>query len=139
MNKCQKSGQPRIADGLDRETFRQVDREFRHGLITLFRSGGAIRLFPVLGKPNCLGLQGLTGVYVGPRRAAPRVSWGTPMLSKEEIEAFRDEADDHETMCGSPSQTVPAPMVRGMKMMSLTTRAQYAMFRAWQNALGVHH
>lgn len=59
------------------------------------------------------------------------------MLSKEEIEAFLDEGDDYETVSPVHSPNVPSQMAGGVRMMTLATRTQFAMFRAWQSAFRV--
>lgn len=57
------------------------------------------------------------------------------MLSKEEIEAFMDDADDYEAAASAPPESMSTPWARGMRALTLTTRAQLAMMRSVQKAM----
>lgn len=57
------------------------------------------------------------------------------MLSKEEIEAFMDDADEFEATTSAPPQAPSSPWMRSVRMVTLTSRAQVAMVRSFQKAI----
>lgn len=57
------------------------------------------------------------------------------MLSKEEIEAFMDDAEDFDRGVSTPPQTASTPWTRGVRAMTLTSRAQWSMMRNLQQAM----